>query len=53
MWNHVLKIDPAYILWAENTQPSVHFSENFLRAAKIRLIEEEGCDYGDHKCFSK
>jgi len=51
MWNHVLKIDPAYILWAENTQPNVHFSKHFLDAAKIELMDEEECHYGEHVCF--
>lgn len=51
MWNQVKKIDPAYLLWAQNTQPDVQFSPNFLRAAKIDLVNEWN-HYGDNSCFN-
>jgi hypothetical protein len=53
MWNNVAKIDPAYILWAQNTKEDVHFSQHFLDAANIKLINGQANHYGEHRCFNE
>jgi hypothetical protein len=52
MWNLVEKIDPAYILWAQNTNKNVHFSKHFLDAANLHIMDGQTNHYGEHKCFN-
>lgn len=53
MWNQVIKIDPAYVLWARNTRPDAHFSKHFLDAANIQLIDQQESYYGEHRAFNE